>query len=61
MVTRRPGFLVAEVEVGEIGLCPVGGELDGGREWFVEHERVPVKAPRAVRTASDEGIADGCA
>ena len=38
----RLGF-VGEVEVGEVGLCPVGGELDGGLERFVKHERVAVK------------------
>ena len=39
--------LVGEVEVGEVGLCPVGGELDGGLERLVEHERVAVKGGEA--------------
>ncbi len=32
-----------EVEVGEVGLRTVVGELDGGLERLVEHERVAVK------------------
>ena len=39
--------VVGEVEVGEVGLCPVGGELDCGLERFVEHERVAVKRGEA--------------
>ena len=37
----------AEVEVGEVGLRAVGGELDAGLEWFVEHERVAVEGREA--------------
>ena len=44
---RCRAALVAEVEVGEVGLAAVGGEVDGGLEWLVEHERVAVKRGEA--------------
>jgi len=39
--------IVGEVEVGEVGLCPVTGELDGGLDGFVEHERLAVERGEA--------------
>ena len=39
--------VVAEVELGEVGLGAVDGELDGGLERLVEHERVAVQGREA--------------
>jgi hypothetical protein len=40
-------ILVGEVEVGEVGLPAVGGELDGGLERLAEQEGVAVKRGEA--------------
>ena len=39
--------VIGKVEVGEVGLRPVGGKLNGGLERFVENERVAVKRGEA--------------
>ena len=50
--------VVGEVEVGEVGLCPVGGEFDGGLVRLVEHERVAVKSGEAGGEHGSEELPD---